>query len=132
MHMITPRTPISITEAVQKVMGHVSSGETETVPLRKAHSRYLAEDLVADHPIPMFDRSMYDGFAVRAEDTRPATSANPVRLQVIESVPAGYEASQPLATGQAIRIMTGAAIPNGANAVVMLEDVQEIKQNGQD
>lgn len=130
--MLTPRTPISVAEAVQKVMEHVPAGKTEVVPLQEARGRYLAEKLVADHPIPMFDRSMYDGFAIRAEDTRRNGSNDTTVLKVIEAVPAGYEAQQTLARGQAVRIMTGAAIPLGADAVVMLEDVEELKQNGAD
>jgi molybdopterin molybdotransferase len=123
--MLEERIPITLEEAVNRVVSRSQKTETERIPLEQADFRYLAEDIRADHDVPMFDRSMYDGFAVRADDTRQASQHSPVRLKVIESIPAGREASHPLLPGTAMRIMTGAKVPPGADAIVMLEDVRE-------
>ncbi len=121
------RVPIPLDEAISRVVRRAKEGETEWVPLEEADFRYLAEEVRADHDIPLFDRSMYDGFALRAEDTAGATAGSPVQLKVVESIPAGFEATRPLLPGTAMRIMTGAALPHGADAIVMLEDVLERK-----
>lgn len=129
--MVEIRKPISIEEAIQRIMNEVKRGETEIVTLEEADQRFLAEDLIADHPIPFFDRSGYDGYALRAEDTQGADGERPIRLKVIESIAAGEVAVQEVGQGEAVRIMTGAQMPTGANAVVMLEHVQEIKHGSE-
>ncbi|GGK20525.1 molybdopterin molybdenumtransferase [Caldalkalibacillus thermarum] len=123
--MKTDRKPVTIEEAIERIVSRSSPGKAITVSLEKADFLHLAEDIVADHHVPMFDRSMYDGFAVKAADTQQAEPDAPKRLRVIESIPAGKEAQGPLQSGTAMRIMTGAAIPPGADAVLMLEDVRE-------
>ncbi|WP_349410234.1 gephyrin-like molybdotransferase Glp [Pseudalkalibacillus sp. SCS-8] len=121
------RKPIPIGEAVTKVLTHPLELQTENIQIEMALDRVLAEDIVADHPVPPFDRSPYDGFALRAEDTKTASSKNPISLKVIEEIGAGEVARNTIHAGQAIRIMTGAAIPQGATAVAMLEVVKELK-----
>lgn len=126
--MLEKRTITPIHEAVTKVMNHVvSGGSKEYVRIEECFGRYLAEDLIADHDVPPFDKSPYDGFAIIAEDTTAASSDKPIQLEVMEEIGAGRLAHTDLKRGQAIRIMTGAKIPLGANAVVMLELVKERK-----
>ncbi len=129
--MVERRKPITVEEAVQKVMNLSYEGEIETVPLEESDGRHLGVALKADHDVPPFDRSPYDGFAIRAEDTYEAGRDNPIQLKVIEEIGAGTVASKVPERNEAIRIMTGAAIPEGTNAVIMLELVQEVEEDGQ-
>lgn len=129
--MVEIRTPIAVHEAVDQIVKHISEQrKIESVALSDAFGRYLAKDLIADHPVPLFDRTPLDGFAICAEDTENAHH-HTVELKVIESIGAGYVAGQEVKSGQAIRIMTGAPIPAGANAIVMFELVEEIEKDGQ-
>lgn len=123
--MVESRRPITVHNAVEQVMQQVTLLDTEQVKLTEADGRILAEDITSDHDVPPFNRSPYDGFAIQAEDTKAAKKHAPVRLTVIETIGAGQMASQSVQTGQAIRIMTGAPIPEGADAVVMLEMAYE-------
>lgn len=92
-----------------------------SVPLQEAAGRVLACDVIADIALPSFDNSAMDGYAVRALDIAEATAAEPVRLPVAEDIPAGRLDSPPLQPGTAHRIMTGAVLPTGADAVVQVE-----------
>lgn len=94
---------------------------TERVELDDTLGRTLREDVVADEPNPRFDNSAMDGFAVRAADVAAASSSSPVVLRVVETIGAGRVASLSVGRGQAIRIMTGAPLPAGADAVVAIE-----------
>ena len=129
--MVERRKPITVEEAVQKVMNLSYEGTLETVPLEESDGRHLGVALKADHDVPPFDRSPYDGFAIRAEDTYEASKDTPVKLKVIEEIGAGAVASKVPEKNEAIRIMTGAAIPEGTNAVIMLELVQEMEEADQ-
>jgi len=91
----------------------------ETVPLRDAVGRVLAEDIVAPVNVPPFDNSAVDGYAVRAEDL---TSGGDIRLRIVDRVAAGHDAAHALRAGEAIRIFTGAPMPDGADTVFMQED----------
>jgi len=93
----------------------------ETVPLAAAWDRVLAEEVVAAGDLPPFDNSAMDGYALRARDTVGAAEDRPVRLGVLEDLPAGRVAARPLEPGTAMRIMTGAPLPAGADAVVPVE-----------
>lgn len=93
---------------------------TETVPLEDARGRVLAESVRAAEPLPAFDNSGMDGYAVRAADVEGASSDAPVRLPVAGDIPAGAPVGE-LAPGTTLRIMTGAAVPRGADAVVEVE-----------
>jgi molybdenum cofactor synthesis domain-containing protein len=81
----------------------------------------LAETVIAPEPVPPFANSAMDGYAVRNSDVAGATDAHPVRLHVVGELPAGHAPTQRVGSGEAIRIMTGAPIPEGADAVVMVE-----------
>ncbi|MGD6815979.1 gephyrin-like molybdotransferase Glp [Metabacillus sp. 84] len=128
--MVEKRSPISVSEAVRKVMGLLEPGDVERVPLEEAYGRFLAEDLIADHDVPAFDRSPYDGFAIRAEDTIAASAENPAVFEVTGEIGAGSLYTKAAEKGHAVRIMTGAALPAGFNAVVMLELVKEKSVQG--
>lgn len=128
--MLEKRTPIPVDEAVRRVCHFQKQGETEWVALEDSLHRFLAEDITADHHVPAFDRSPYDGFAVRACDTAEASRENPVRFEVIDHIGAGAVSEKKLGPFQAVRIMTGAQIPEGADAVVMIELTQTFEENG--
>lgn len=124
------RQPISVQEAIQKVHQYEKDGQVEWVPLRNSLERFIAEDILADHDVPAFDRSPYDGFALRAEDTKEASSEHPVEFEVIDHIGAGVVSAKTIGPFQAIRIMTGAKIPNGANVVIMLELTKTFEKDG--
>ncbi len=115
------RDTVSVEEAQRRLAARVSRLPAEIVELPHARGRTLADDLYATSDMPPFDRSAMDGFAVRSVDTTGATPDKPVRLRVVESIKAGDVPKQPLRSGEASRIMTGAMIPAGADAVVMFE-----------
>lgn len=91
------------------------------VPLAESLGLVLQQDVVAREPIPPFDNTAMDGFAIRAADSDGASPDAPVRLPVVATVAAGALAPRPLEAGEAMRIMTGAPIPDGADAVIMVE-----------
>ncbi|MGM5473397.1 molybdopterin molybdotransferase MoeA [Bacillus sp. FSL R5-0422] len=128
--MMERRQPIPVQEAIQKVHQYEKDGQVEWVPLRNSLERFIAEDILADHDVPAFDRSPYDGFALRAEDTKEASSEHPVEFEVIDHIGAGVVSAKTIGPFQAIRIMTGAKIPNGANVVIMLELTKTFEKDG--
>ncbi len=128
--MMERRVPITVEEAVRKVMEFANCGLKELVPLELAYGRTLADDLVADHDVPSFDRSPYDGFAIRADDTTWVSQENPILFEVIGEIGAGSVFPQEVGAFQAVRIMTGAQIPKGCNAVVMLELTRQYEDVG--
>jgi molybdopterin molybdotransferase len=87
--MVEIRKPIQVKEAVAKVIDCAKQGEIEYVGIEDCDGRYLAEPLTADHDVPPFDKSPYDGFALRSDDTKHASTDNPVQLEVIEEIGAG-------------------------------------------
>jgi molybdopterin molybdotransferase len=101
----------------------VSRGPGESVPLAAALGRVTARDHVAVHPSPPFDNSAMDGYALRAADLGSAAAATPVVLSVVGEARAGSAPSASVGGGQAVRIMTGAPLPHGADAVVAQEVV---------
>ena len=92
------------------------------VNLRESSQRILAHDITSDTDLPPFDNSSMDGFAVRSADVRLASPANSIVLSVIEDIPAGSSPHVALQPGQAARIMTGAPLPEGSDAVIPIED----------
>jgi molybdopterin molybdotransferase len=98
---------------------------TETVPLHLARGRVLDRSIVATETIPQFRRALMDGFAVRAADTEGASEATPARLRLTGEVLMGTRPEASVGPGDALRIHTGAMLPAGADAVVMLEDTTE-------
>jgi len=120
MTIITDLTPIP--QARQKLMAAFSPVETERIPLSQAAGRVLAEAICSQSDLPAFANSSMDGFAIRTDDARGADQTHPVTLAVVEDIPAGASPKVSLGAGQAARIMTGAALPPGADAVVRVED----------
>jgi molybdopterin molybdotransferase len=112
---------LSWEEARQKVLDGVTKLPPEERPVGDAMGLALAEDVRAPEAMPPFDNSAMDGFAVRVEDVNTASPENPVTLEVVAQRPAGTSDAARVGPGQAIRIMTGAPIPDGADAVVMVE-----------
>lgn len=115
---------ISIGEALELVLAETRPLERELVPLEAADGRILAEAVEAPHDVPGFANSQMDGFGVRASDLAGATAAAPVRLAVVATIGAGraYEGEVP--AGSSVRIMTGAPVPAGVDAVVPIEEVR--------
>lgn len=115
---------IGVDEALATVLAEVRVLPEEKVPITSALRRVLAEDVAAEADIPPFDNSAMDGYAVRAVDTRGASRANPVVLEVLEDLAAGRVSTSTIGPGQAIRIMTGAPTPAGADSIVMVEETE--------
>ena len=111
-------------EALQRVLDSVAAGPARRVPLDEAPGLVAAGDVLAADPVPPFTNSGMDGFAVRAADVAGARDEAPVRLRVLEDVPAGRVAGCAVAPGTALRIMTGAPLPAGADAVVPVESTR--------
>lgn len=103
------------------LLANITPIDTETVPLDAAAGRILAEDLFAVEAVPSFDRSAYDGYALRAADTQTASKAAPVTLRILEEVPAGTLPTHAVTVGTATKILTGAPMPKGADTVVPYE-----------
>ncbi len=115
---------LSVEEAQGRVLTKIAVLGSEAVSLPAALGRVLAEPLTAGRDLPPWDNSSMDGYALRAEDTRGATEARPARLRILGEIPAGAVAARPVAPGEAYRILTGAPMPAGADAVVPQEDVR--------
>ena len=115
---------VSIEEGRQKILDAVTIVPTETIPLGDAYGRVLAMDVVAMEDVPSFDRSPLDGYAFRAEDTAGASKENPVILKVIDYIPAGDISHVPVTKGTAVRLMTGAPVPEGADCVCKYEETE--------
>jgi molybdopterin molybdotransferase len=113
---------LSVDQARERILSQFQTVATETVPLAGSSNRVLAQDIVAADDLPPFDNSSMDGFAVRAEDVSQATLDSPRSLRVVADIPAGSHPTIALAPGEAARIMTGAPVPAGADAVIPVED----------
>jgi len=116
---------ISVEEALTEILSHVHPLEPERIPILEALGRVLAEEIVSEIDIPPFDNSAMDGYAVQSADIAGATAESPVALTVLGSVAAGYVAGARVQPGKAIRIMTGAPLPDGADAVVPIENTND-------
>ena len=112
---------ISVSDAIQIVLNQIKPLGEESVSLDECLGRVLAEDIIADSDLPPFDRSQMDGYAVRAEETANA----PVKLRVVGESAAGRGWHHEMSSGEAVRIMTGAPVPVGANAVQKVELTRE-------
>jgi molybdopterin molybdotransferase len=112
---------ISPDDALKLLFDHARVLGAEAVPLARAVDRVLASDVRASVALPPFDNSAMDGFALRAADLKDATPQNPVELTVLETVRAGETGRLEVRPGEAVRIMTGAPLPRGADSVVMVE-----------
>jgi molybdopterin molybdotransferase len=125
----TTEPMLSVEEAQKRVLSAFHPLEVEHVPILDAVDRVLAEDVQADADIPPHTNSSMDGYAVRAADTVGAASDDSVTLRVIGDLPAGHVPDQEVTTGTAVRIMTGAPLPPGADAVVKVEDTALVAQD---
>ncbi|MGZ9815479.1 molybdopterin molybdotransferase MoeA [Peribacillus simplex] len=128
--MVERRTPISIAESVEKVMKHKLIGRMELIPLEESQDRFLAQDIVATNDVPHFNRSPYDGFALRSKDTAKGSINNPLEFEVVEELAAGMVSTIPVQKNQVARIMTGAQMPAECDAVIMLELTKEFEKDG--
>ncbi|MDQ1560355.1 MAG: molybdopterin molybdotransferase [Pyrinomonadaceae bacterium] len=116
---------IPVPEAIRIVLEQTPRLPAEEVALDAARGRVLAEDVIADSDLPPFDRAMMDGYAVRAADTVGATADAPVRLAIAGEAAAGAGWRGELRPGEAVRIMTGAPVPAGADSVQQVEVTRE-------
>lgn len=124
--MVPFKLLISREEALKTMLDLVKPIErTERVLLEEASSRVLAEDIIANEDVPPFDRVAMDGYAVRAEDTYEASDLNPKNVKLTGVLHAGESTNTPINKGECIRIATGCPIPQGADAVVMVEFTEE-------
>ncbi|MCK5586388.1 molybdopterin molybdotransferase MoeA [Candidatus Bipolaricaulota bacterium] len=115
---------LSVEDVQERILAGIFAKETETTPILDAGGRVLAEDIIADMSVPPWDNSAMDGFAVQAADIEKAGPSSPVILRVIGNLPAGTAPDRAVGSGEAIRIMTGAPVPPGADTVVRFEDTR--------
>lgn len=115
---------ITIEEAKRILSFQKTKLSVEKVHILDALNYVLAENIFSGMNIPPFDRSPLDGYAYKSEDTKNATKENPMTLEVIDHINAGYVSNKVVNEGQAIRIMTGAKIPDGANVIIRYEDTE--------
>lgn len=111
---------ISVEDALKRILDTARRLKPGKVPLASCRGLVLAEDIRAEHDMPRFTNAAMDGFAVRAGDARQA----PAELRVVEEIPAGHLPARSIGPGEASRIMTGAMLPEGADAVIMMEDTE--------
>ncbi|MFQ6077711.1 MAG: gephyrin-like molybdotransferase Glp [Thermodesulfobacteriota bacterium] len=116
---------ISVDEALSQILNRIQVLGLEKVDIMASLGRVIGEDILVPRDIPPLDNSAMDGYAVRAVDIKEASRESPVSLRVIEDLPAGALPQKSVAQGEAVRIMTGAPIPKGADTVVMVEDTEK-------
>ncbi len=121
--MLKP-TLVTVEEALDAVLDAVQALPVEPVPIEAALGRVAAEEVRAVSPVPPFDNSAMDGFAVRAEDVATASPQAPVELPLVGESRAGRPSDRPVEAGEAVAISTGALLPDGADSVVRLEDTE--------
>lgn len=120
---------IKVATALRIVLGGIKILDSETIKLTDALGRVLAEDIHSDSDIPGFDNSAMDGYVVKTVGLNGASKNNPKVLEIIDELKAGDIPKKILKNNQAIRIMTGAVMPKGADSVVMVEDTQREEKN---
>ena len=122
---------ISVEDALSQILGNILPVQTETVTLAQSFERVLSQPIISTINVPPFANSAMDGYAVIAADTQSATKQSPTALTVIDNIPAGELSEKEITSGTAARIMTGAPMPAGANAVIRFEETSEyIPTNG--
>ena len=119
-------------EARDKMLSHLSTPklDPESIDVVSSLKRILAENILAPHPLPDFQRTTVDGYAVRAADTHGASDSLPAYLTLVGEVPMGDSPSFEIREGQCALIHTGGMLPNGADAVVMIEYTQVVVEAG--
>lgn len=113
---------ITVEEHLERILDQVGPVDTVTLPVTRTLGLVTTADVTSRAELPRFDNASMDGYAVRAVDLEGASAEQPVMLPVAADIAAGDPASQPLAPGQVMRIMTGAPVPPGADTVVKVED----------
>ncbi|MFQ5736785.1 MAG: gephyrin-like molybdotransferase Glp [Thermodesulfobacteriota bacterium] len=116
---------ITVENAIETILDEIRPLGLESTDILSALGRVLGQDVRAARPNPPWDNSAMDGYALIASDTKGASEANPVALQVIYDLPAGSVPGEAVKSGQAVRIMTGAPVPDGATAVIMVERTKQ-------
>ncbi|MFL5468602.1 MAG: gephyrin-like molybdotransferase Glp [Gemmatimonadaceae bacterium] len=116
---------LTVVEASERILAEVRPLDSEIVSLRKALGRVCAEDIAAAVTMPPWSNSSMDGYAVRSADITPVMSGESVKLRVVATIAAGAFAPRAIKRGEAMRIMTGAPIPEGADSVIRKEDTDE-------
>ncbi|MRR29930.1 molybdopterin molybdenumtransferase MoeA [bacterium] len=119
---------LPVREAQERILGVITSRGSETCKAELAYHRVLAENISSPLALPPFNNSSMDGYAVRSDEVSGASSALPVTLPVSLDIPAGYTQQGVLARGTVARILTGAPIPEGADAVIPVEDTDQYKK----
>ena len=130
VHEGMPKMPLwlSVEEALERILAYVPVLEAEEKPLLEALGRVLAEDVRSEADVPPLANTSMDGYAVQAESVAGASRQRPVRLRVIGQLAAGYVSNARVGAGETLRIMTGAPIPAGADAVVPFEETDELER----
>jgi molybdopterin molybdotransferase len=123
---------LNVDQALQQVLQDIHPLPAETVDLLAGLGRVLADGTVAEVDLPPFPNSSMDGYAVRAEDVQSASQDRPVHLNISMDIPAGVAPEKPLKPGEAARIMTGAPMPDGADAIVPVENTDTSWTPGDD
>ncbi len=116
---------INVEDALAQILEHFKPLESERVPLLESLGRVLSKDVVSEMNVPPFNNSAMDGYAVRAADIAHASAENSVTLRVVGDLAAGYTAQKAVEPKTAMRIMTGAPVPGGADTVVRFEETSE-------
>lgn len=113
---------LNVDKALDAILSSIQPTSSQSVSLPDALHRVLAEDVVSEINLPPFDNSAMDGYAIRAADSMGASPESPASLRVVMDIPAGQAPTTALQAGQAARIMTGAPVPDGADAIIPVED----------
>ena len=125
----SPKPPLlTVAQARDRILSRITVLDAQDTPLMEARGRVLADDVRSDRDVPPFTNSAMDGYAVRAVDTLSASAAAPVQLEVLGEIRAGVAPPTSVRPSTALRIMTGAVMPAGADAVVRIEDT--VERNG--
>jgi molybdopterin molybdotransferase len=118
-------TGLAAADAARRILAAVRPQPSLRIPLDDALDSVLAEDVVSPLDIPPWSNSAMDGYAARGDDVRGASQAAPVRLRIVEELPAGQFPTRPIAAGECARIFTGAPLPDGADSVIRQEDTDQ-------
>ncbi|MFH1639779.1 MAG: gephyrin-like molybdotransferase Glp [Chloroflexota bacterium] len=121
---------ISVEEALEKIMAKIDVLDEEEKPILESLGQVLACDVHSSLNVPPLDNAAMDGYAVLAKDTQGARAESPHILSVIDVVPAGSISQKEVVSGTAVRIMTGAPVPKGADAVIQFEHTDELERKG--
>ncbi|MCR8978345.1 gephyrin-like molybdotransferase Glp [Brevibacillus laterosporus] len=125
------RKALRVEEAQKRILSRITTMNTEEIALVDSIGRRLADPIYATNDVPAFPRAGMDGYAIRCEGIEKATPAEPLTYRIVGDIAAGSAPAMKLNKGEAVRIMTGASVPEGANAVIMFEQTQQYEQNEQ-